>query len=564
MHGGAWHSRTRNRVAMVNPQFKKYNLMVGLARERTEIKGSFRDSITLGKHDTGGSNEVEGNGGMSNHMRKNPVDDKAMSVKERKLVGLKKKPRYWTDEEDRLLENAVEAVKREGNPKHAGDNMWKKVSAYVPNRAWRECLQRWTKVLVPGLKKGKWSPTEDDTLLALVNAQIKINPLKICWPEVSKGMGYRSCKQCRERWINHLDPNVKKGDWTAKEDEILLRIGEQFPAKWAKIARHIPGRTENTVKVRWKILKRQEWKPDEDRELLRLTAMYPRQWRTIANKLPGRNERNVKQRLHVLSKEKPEAFSFLENLPSPKVHKKGNLGKKRSSPGKPKSSIQKNKRQRVSEKVRLPPTTLPSKAATLNGSPQKQEKENGRDGDLSKPRTQPNGLDMLLQTATQAQPQNGISAATNTLDLASQKPSKPTAGPMTTPATQPTQTQAQVPLATTPTATAAATAAATVTAATAAASAPAQAQLPHLDSPTLGPMNPFGMLTQSPFQYVVPLGGAQALNQTPLPPGLPFLGQMPFVYNDPTTAMAYMASLSAQLNLLKQNNKATTDKTSNT
>lgn len=530
---------------MVNPLIKRSNLMVGVAHLGNERKGSYRKSITLGVYDKKGSDELDENTTMSNQTRKKSTEKTGMSPKERKLVGLKKKPRYWTDEEDRLLESAVETVKKEGNPKHAGDNMWKKVSAYVPNRAWRECLQRWTKVLVPGLKKGKWSPTEDDTLLALVNAQIKINPLKICWPEVSKGMGYRSCKQCRERWINHLDPNVKKGDWTAKEDEILLRIGEQFPAKWAKIARHIPGRTENTVKVRWKILKRQEWKPEEDRELLRLTAMYPRQWRTIANKLPGRNERNVKQRLHVLSKEKPEAFSFLENLPSPKIHKKSSLGKKRSSPAKPRSSPQRNKRQKLEP---APELAKPAGVELQNGSSQPSASEEGgkpnrTNTDSAKPTTQTNGLDMLLQTATQARVEGAAAQALpNLSSLPLLKANKPTASQLTTPAAQSTQTnQSQASLPTS-----------------------AASQFPPVESPTLGALNPFNVLAQSPFQYVVPLGGAQALNQTPIQPGLPFLGQMPFVYNDPTTAMAYMASLSAQLNMLKQNNKSTTDKTSNT
>ena len=29
-------------------------------------------------------------------------------------------------------------------------------------------------------------------------------------------------KQCRERWFNHLDPDIKKGDWTPDEDAVLF------------------------------------------------------------------------------------------------------------------------------------------------------------------------------------------------------------------------------------------------------------------------------------------------------------------------------------------------------
>jgi len=33
----------------------------------------------------------------------------------------------------------------------------------------------------------------------------------------------RSGKQCRERWFNNLNPNVKKGNWTAEEDQIIFQ-----------------------------------------------------------------------------------------------------------------------------------------------------------------------------------------------------------------------------------------------------------------------------------------------------------------------------------------------------
>mmetsp|Transcript_15846 Transcript_15846/g.17889 ORF Transcript_15846/g.17889 Transcript_15846/m.17889 type:complete len:493 (+) Transcript_15846:431-1909(+) len=172
-------------------------------------------------------------------------------------VQTKKKPRFWTKEEDTYLRSAI---KKFGTDSY---DSWKEVAANVPNRSYRECMQRWTKVLCPGLKKGKWSPEEDAELTRLVNLQLKTAEAKedgnkkIVWSKITKIFNGRSCKQCRERWINHLDPTVRKCEWTKEEDTKLLQLADKNPHKWAKIARFLPGRTENMVKVRWNALNRQ-------------------------------------------------------------------------------------------------------------------------------------------------------------------------------------------------------------------------------------------------------------------------------------------------------------------
>ncbi len=109
-----------------------------------------------------------------------------------------------------------------------------------------QCLHRWTKILKPGLRKGPWQEEEDEKLLEWVKNN---GPCK--WSICAESIQGRSGKQCRERWFNNLNPNVKKGQWTQEEDEAIFRGYLQHSSSWSKIAKNLPGRTENSVKNRF-------------------------------------------------------------------------------------------------------------------------------------------------------------------------------------------------------------------------------------------------------------------------------------------------------------------------
>lgn len=99
------------------------------------------------------------------------------------------------------------------------------------------------------------------------------------WSIVAQSLHDRTGKQCRERYVNHLNPRLKVADWTPLEDATIFHLYDTIGSHWAKMSKMIPGRTDNGIKNRFHNLRRQLEREDEHRLRLSTARDFPEEIR---------------------------------------------------------------------------------------------------------------------------------------------------------------------------------------------------------------------------------------------------------------------------------------------
>ncbi|KAF8592553.1 hypothetical protein K439DRAFT_1323701, partial [Ramaria rubella] len=193
----------------------------------------------------------------------------------------------WKEDEESCLHELVES-KRESGPID-----WEDIAKLLnTNRTALDCIKRYQASVRPTFR---WTSTLDKKLLEAVEKYGSSN-WGLVAPAVSPQM---SSNQCQIRYERTLNPGIKRGKFTAKEDELLMKAVEIHGSDWVKVAQAVPGRTNTQCRGRYMhhltdgIIKA-PWEHEEDNRLRAAVGKYGNKWNKVREEMgAGRHQTQV-------------------------------------------------------------------------------------------------------------------------------------------------------------------------------------------------------------------------------------------------------------------------------
>lgn len=150
----------------------------------------------------------------------------------------------WTKDDDIRL---TEIMKKYKNPRD-----WEPIAKeHGCGKSAKECHERWIRYLKPGVRKGQWTDQEDAIVIEAVTTSTE-QPFTR-WSDLAQRLPGRVGKQIRDRWVNHLNPNINHLPFSREEDLLLWDGHKKLGKRWVEISTKFFNsvRSENHIKNRW-------------------------------------------------------------------------------------------------------------------------------------------------------------------------------------------------------------------------------------------------------------------------------------------------------------------------